>query len=492
MRRSYLYICGLIFCLGCSGWQIDDIRLNEDAQFDIPLFKTEFSLDQIIDTSGGLVEVRINQDKIELIFKGEPLQFTPEDVLPSFPTNIPIPLLDTNSQINLGIVGGVSISKIILADDSLHLGFAYSSASPIEFSLEIPSLALDGNSFHFKTTLESGIAKVINSDPVPLSGYELNLEDNLLRIKYQALKNGEPIRLPWVTLSFSAFDFTYFQGKLGKFSLPQPVDSIEIDIFKNWEGGTVQIENPTAHFKALNSFGIPMAIQTHEMYIFSKNGSKKLVTSPLFESPIAFAHPSLDQVGTVEETFVEINPQNSNISDIVEEVPSALYYYISGVINPEELNEDIFLTNKSKLQIESEINIPVYGKLENYIGYDTIPIVPWENTNFRQATLHLYTENEMPVEVTLEAVLLDSAKTKIGNLWEGPLLLALAADQNKVPDGEQISKHEVPLSLDLLQQLRENSSIGLKISLKTTSAESAQVTTQQTVRIFAGIKLVLD
>jgi len=228
-----------------------------------------------------------------------------------------------------------------------------------------------------------------------------------------------------------------------------------------------------------NKFGIQAGISLdtvlfskqstgEELLLYINDDNTLIVNQAIYDS-------ELDTVYAKTDSLV-VNKDNSNLVDAINMDPDKVYYYVSGIVNPDgDQGFENFLINdgKSNLTGELKVQIPFWFKVESYERTDTIDfdikeIVDSASVDYIDSiNLYFDLENGFPINLYSQAYVTDENYNVIDSLfsqeqqvWESP-----PVDPDGRAQGTTTTEIDVMLDHDKIKKLYDDNA--KKILLKT-------------------------
>ncbi|MEM9821221.1 MAG: hypothetical protein AAF985_09125 [Bacteroidota bacterium] len=508
IRSSFYFLIGLlVFGLTWSACKkldnFEDYNItNVDAEFGIPLFKTGFSMQDLLVDFDERASLTFGTDGIiTLQYTGEPVVRTSNELFEvlSLVNNVPIPVLDTFTTLPFQAPNGVEIDSASLKTGGIQFGFSSDHPEDVSVTLIIPSLQKDGVPFqHTINASYFGSVPVFGAvlSPIDLAGYELKVEDGLVFLRYEAIRqNGIADTLANFFVIFSDLTASYVEGYLGTTVYELDRDTLAIDLLETLNQGEIQFVDPRIHLTVDNSFGFPARSQTEVLNIFTRDDGVKQIESSLISDGIDFAYPTLDEVGDLKRTRVSFDNSNSNIVSVVNAGPIAVDYKIDVLTNPDMQTEIRgFLTDTSELRAVLEVELPIYGSLAGLTASDTLRVDTFDfNIDLSEygdpdyAEFKLVSENSIPLDIDLQLYFATELGIIVDSLYASPQRLVRAAEVDE--DGFVTSSTRTE-TFSRMEYNRFQSLTKTKMLLMRTSFSSAENGTRN-VRLLSDQKVDL-
>ena len=307
-------------------------------------------------------------------------------------------------------------------------------------NISIPQATLGGMPFNKNIDYFAGFPLYENID---LSGYEIQFDNtfpnvNAIDIIYTVTVHGlgGTNNSPYTFNLNESFEILSFHAIYGDFkqqTFTLPNDTVILRIFDNNIYGLIDFENPFVHLWAYNSLGIPIDLTFSNFRAFSDVNPPYQVTVTGYPVPWAVAAPGLPQAGqTVESTFT-LDKTNSNIHNAVNLSPQRFIVDVSGITNPAGGSSSNFAIDTSRLAVDVQIELPLYGRAWDFRLADTLDFSFGEDADMSQVewmSFRVNTENGFPVDGTMQVYFLDE-----NNLLLDSLLIPAQQVINAAPVG---------------------------------------------------------
>lgn len=343
----------------------------------------------------------------------------------------------------------------------------------------------------------SGSLPQIGSDTIYLDVSELDLTQgslgyNQLRFNAEVTIDGTGNAIIG-TESFSfgfGMDNPTFDLITGDFKNQQIfdlIDTIDIDLFDNFNGGHVRFSNPSLRFGFRNSFGVDIGVDFNEVSAYDKTTQN---TSLLTGLPANFVISGSTTPGSSELSTLLLNKDNSpNITNILSPTPKLLNFDLGGSVNPGPGPNFNFVADDSQLSAEIEVTLPLEGFAKGFEIRDTLDLeldLP-EFVDFIE--FRFVSDNGFPFEVLAEAFFVDENYNQLVDLTEGEVEALAAAEVDA--DGRVIepakSIQDLRISSADIEALRDAKHIIIVASCKTFEAQDNTV-----VKLFTDYGLDLN
>lgn len=391
-----------------------------------------------------------------------------------------------SSMVDFDLDGPEKIYKIILKTGRVDYTVTSNIQEEIRLTIILPATEVNGDTLVFEKSITynggnptSGTLILDNSitdlttDPLkPYNVFPFKFEVEIVSSNNQVTINFDDDLI--FDFSVNNIDFAYIEGYLGKQEESFDPDSLEIEMddeILDKISGTFQFANPIIKFTYRNSFGLPVSLDLSVEGEFNDGSVVDLGASVIdVQGPADTLNPEVE--GTIE-----FNKDNTNIKDLlVFPPPVKICYSGSATINPSEDTTVInFITNKSKIEGDLEIEIPIEFSANNLTFQDTMEIdLDIEDEDFsvdiEVIKIYVNTKNGFPLDFRFQMIPLDSITSVPYDSLEFTFLSAAPVDGNGVVIEEQVDWNQEIIDIDqeFLENLEKSDQVIVKVIFNTT------------------------
>jgi hypothetical protein len=263
---------------------------------------------------------------------------------------------------------------------------------------------------------------VLNID---LDGYLITFSHignlNRLSTEYDvtAYNDGLPNFSPYFVnfdIKLENIKFSYVYGYFSSRNFDF-IDQLKLSLFAGIESGDSYFENPKLHLDFTNSVGIPVNLNIQTLIAHSGLKAPYDINITGLPNPISIASPP--SPGTFVKVNYLLDKSNSNIKDAINIVPSAFKYDVKGVTAPDAVHQN-FIFDTSKIKLDVEVEIPLYGRIKDYYLTDTFPFTLDNMDLFESLTFNLLLANGFPMESSVQLYFLDENNNMLDSLFVLP------------------------------------------------------------------------
>lgn len=491
--------------VSCKKVQLSKLATNPLAPtLAIPIGFTEFNVYQVLSSSDTNSLVVVDTDgSLKLVYDSERELLSAEELVniqdqsytfeqtaagsgipptPSFNGSATIPvneLISFNSS-------GAELTSIEFLQGLLNLQASTTLMHNVIFDLTFPDLTVNGTPVNININLNQpmSVPQTANASR-NLSNALLDLDNygqgnNQFRITGSVTINGtgnpilgiENVRF---VADMNGLEFNLVRGNFGTQSVIDLMDTIDIRIFKNFVGGTIQFNNPQIKFTAMNSFGIPMEINFNDIKTIEDNTGNE---NDLIGFPIQFPISAPASPGVTSTSTVIMDETNTNnISSIVTPAPKRLVYDLSGSINPQGQTNN-FIRRDSKLILRAELDLPLEGYATGFQLKDTMNYTLQLPDQLEFLEFRLIADNGFPAEVRAQIIAVDSDFNVLEDITQGIVPIIPGAPVNastgKVTQPVQKTT-DFRLDIERAARLASAKYLIVMVDGQTTNANNGQV-----------------
>jgi hypothetical protein len=508
MKKLFLPISLALLLVSCS--KLEDLTAIDgvagSSEFAIPLVNTSISLNDLLRNFEQNSSLTIDPDGTlrfnysgDVITQNSGFMFDAiQHTLSQFPI---IPVLSRRMALPFSSPEGLELDRIDCKSGTVAYYVANPHPDVVQVTVSFPDVKKNGIPLTFNVTLPpySGTGDMPFATnfffPTSVTGYTIASNTDSIFIEYQAIRpNGVSDTLHNVLVSIQNLQFTYAEGYLGNYTHQGGRDTILIDFFDNWTRGDVYFEDPTVTFHIENSFGIPTKSVVNVFNVLTADGRILPLESPYVTNGIDFPYPTINEVGQVKSRRFVFNKHNSNIDLILGSRPVAVDYDVNALTNPDN-NPGIrgFITDQSFYRVRVEVELPLHGRASGFAALDTFDLNLGELNNIDFAEFKLFTDNEMPLDISLQGYFLNEQGQVIDSLYQQQQLVVRGAPVNNlgVSSGSNTQSSSAIFEAQRFSRIKEARKIAIQAAFSTINngTSSIKVLANQNIRIKLGAKL---
>lgn len=420
MKLQFLVLI-LFFSIlsGCYKRDFDDLRLaNAQPTLLYPLIDASLTLKDMVDPVKSKLNVLEDGDgfytfvyyedvyqqyvrdvlRISTINQSDVIRLTTGEVA-GLPGNVTLNKT-VSGTIVLPLTNGAELNEVLVKSAQLTLNLQSTFRHNIRATINFPTVQLNGVPLSRTIDLNfTGTVPINRTVTVDLANYLLDLTNGgasfnripysiSFRINYisgNAISTAQQLT---VNSSLSAIQYQYAEGYIGSYNLSIPRDSVNIDIFDNAFAGNIFFEDPKVRVVIFNSIGAPARVRIPSLTAISSITGPVAITGTPINTNIPIAFPSLSNVGQVETTTIQLDKTNSNVQTVFNPAPRLVIYELVGAVNPTGKSVN-HVTDTSSIRVRAEAEIPMEGRITNFVLLDTITGITYPDLTLEQGKVTL-------------------------------------------------------------------------------------------------------
>ncbi len=505
-----LLAVGLFGCQKYDEFEKADFE-SDGAEFAIPLLKSRASIQDLLENFDAYEYVEVDGDGlIHFVYEDEVFTQNAEEFFDSLYSKL-LPIIPLDSSFFTVDFNALS-DEVKLDVARYKSGFVnaliYSEYQGlINFSMTIHEAVKNGQPLTVQFQVMSPIGVIFEGVPlpqgnistaVPVEGYELRPVNGEVHIEYAALtESGDTLHLEpnHVALENVNVQFSYLEGFFGNTKFEGERDSVDIDIFKDWEQSNVHFENPTIKLDIQNSFGIPTRSDIKVFDVLTVNGQSIPIESDYIDNGVIdFAYPTLAEVGQSKNTMLTMNAGNSNVKDLLSAKPVGIDYQVDAIANPtNDLSIKGFITDSSFYSVKMLFDIPLHGRASGFDAVDSFEVDFSDYDVLKEVEFKLVADNNMPIGIATQGYFLDSAGVVLDSLFDtiGYPIEGAPVDADGIVTSKQTTTTFVTFDAARFDGIRKAAKLEIHAFLSTTNSgqTSVKIFSDQDVEIRMGMKV---
>ena len=228
-----------------------------------------------------------------------------------------------------------------------------------------------------------------------------------------------------IDLSYGLFDIipAYIEGYLGTETFTF-TDSIDMGFFGGVLGGYLNLSNPKVDLTLINSIGVDGKLKVNRMdAVNTRTGQTVSLNGAITQNPTEVRGPRLPNVGQSVVSKINLNRNNSNISQFISNLPDRVEFDMEVDVN-ENGNpalKDNFATDFSRLSAYLDIEVPLEGVAEQLLLQDTFNLNLGDAAlpqGVSEGTLKLVVDNGFPVQAKVQIYFQSESGVVVDSLFE--------------------------------------------------------------------------
>ena len=282
-----------------------------------------------------------------------------------------------------------------------------------ELTLTFPGLTKDGTML--QTTFQWNYDGSNNQQflrTIELAGYEFDFTDNgstsnyihfntTLTLNYegQAVTTTEGIDL---NLDLRALEFSKATATVSRRVVSTETGEFTFNFLDELAGGVYYFDEPAINFHFRNGFGVPLEATIIGTTAHSISRGDLSLTGNVVGNPFSMGYPTIEEIGTVVETDITINHENSNLPQMIAWQPNTISYEFEGVVNPSSNNDVHFVLDTSTVSANIDLELPMIGRFRNLVLTQNYDFTGEELDEVEYALFRLHSSNGFPINANIQ------------------------------------------------------------------------------------------
>jgi len=337
---------------------------------------------------------------------------------------------------------GEEIDKIVIKSGSFDFDINYGIKANASIEISIPAVTKNNVAFNEIINLNSDYSNpTLLNKAFSLDGYEVDLTkinpgSNELKINVK----------PTILTSSQYFDFSIndqvsvdvelnnmkiklLEGYFGNSTVNITQNTADLDFGNNDFLEYFSFKEPVIKLLFDNGLGLPLGLNI-DLNLEGKNGNEDLDLSSKLNNFVIAGSPSYGQM--VTSTLVIDN--QTNIVEAMEVKPNKATIGGSVVLNPAGKIKN-FAQDTSKLRVRVDLEIPLYGTVDNYVFLDTLEQDMSEILkNVEDVVLKTTIINDLPINGSIQLYFADENYVILDSISNNKRLLIGSAITNSNGD----------------------------------------------------------
>lgn len=441
MRKSLFFIF-LLLVLGCNR---EFGKPSWDVGLKAPIIKTSISFDKLIrgneffrgTNEGDISYVKYRQNlvklKIDSLFQLPDTANVQTFQIPVGPINFaPGQVLQEDTLNTKYRLSGIELHNTKFNSGYLALEIISTIQEELEIEYLIPSSNKNGIPFSFITYAPAGsnANPTIFKDTFNLSDYEMDLrgqgKNNFNTItayfKTAISPNGNNVAInvgEYVSIKTTLVNAIpqYVEGYFKNQNFEVERQSSDAEVFEIFKSGSLTFSKPQISLFVNNELGVDFAANSFNISgeNTSNNTEVKLETNVINNLKVsrAFKNPGSDPPYRSNNVTLEINETNSNLPQVLANLPNKIWYDASLQVNPlgNISGYNDFVYYGAGINVGLEVLLPLqFDEINNLVIADTSDYVFTKEDEYDNITggyLQLLVNNKFDFELTPSLILYD-------------------------------------------------------------------------------------
>ncbi len=457
-QRLYSGIYGLMGAVllmgGCTQDYFDPSRISDDLpgwepDLALPLVSVNLSAADLLiwaDSTGSYTSVGTD-GMVSVVYRSTILSVGVNDLFFFPPISFPYPMgltadeitaLQGNGQLTKSFTndvlfqvspGGEQLDSVRLGQGNMQFSFTNTFNHPAQLTVNMPNMVKAG--IAFSRTYAVGANATVN-DLIDVTGYAMDLSAttsgfNQLRVRYDLSlthSGGSTNQSQQVisTQSFTDMRFSHVFGYFAQQNIQVPLDTVQVDLFRNAIQGDIHFVDPRFSLTLNNSFGVPMGLTLDHLSGWSDATGSFPFNQTVINGVQPIGAPGIGQIGQSVATTFTFDRNTSNIDQLLDQRLSSILYQLTAQMNPagQAFN---FATDQSRIEVVADVEVPLWGRATGFVIQDTIPFPESDvlADMVSEGMIRVGTTNGFPADATIQLIFLDENRQPTDSLQQTPL-----------------------------------------------------------------------
>ncbi len=294
----------------------------------------------------------------------------------------------------------------------------------------------------------------IDNDGFMTLVYKESLQD----LSVNDFLNGAPTPLPLTGPFLPPFDYT------------MPETSVDLNLNINLNGGSITFFDPKVKFIFTNFWNIPLQFSFSNMKYYPEGDTiGKDVTGSFVTDTHIIGSPTIKNDSVV--TSLEMNPNNSNIDEVLSAVPKIIT--AGAIVGTPGQSTPFDLTGVNPNKVDMEIDIPLNLSMNNVLFTDTLDFdlgINTDSTKVKNITINFAADNGFPLGMNTQVYFLDKNFIIVDSLFSSRFDMEPASVSNGLVNNRVNSKVSVSIPENRMDNILNAKYMMPHIKLRTTDA----------------------
>lgn len=461
-----------------------------DTGIVMPLAKSTLTIDDLLADS----IIQANPDSsVTLVYQNDFYTITPDTLVKIPDTTISnaysimfagfvdmiggdyiLPVTTASTRYNLN---GVELTKVLVRSGGLRFDIVNDVEAPIKFNYHINSATLNNVPFDVTVVIPAatGSTPAVYSHFYDLSGYDLDLRglngndvNTIVTTSWAQIDPGytgtvrvyssDTIK---ANITFDDVVPAFATGYFGQSSVAVGPSTSAFSVFSRITGGSLQLEDVQVNLQLENAIGADARVNISNLTsINTRTGNTVTLAHPVIGSNININRAYFNNAGALVKTYntYSLTPQNSNILQMVENLPDQIGYTMNADINPlgDVSGHKDFVMYGQGLKASLNIQLPLSLVATDLALADTVDvnIDPEQGEKIKKGTFTVFADNGFPFDAALQVYILDAFNNRIDSIM--PVINHIdeaPVDGSLKVTSKKLTKLVIPVSEEKMQRI---------------------------------------
>lgn len=512
---SILLVSSIILagCLKSDDLKLNNVKIGDwKPDWAVPLLNTTLSLDKLVKPSDyisidgtGLYSLRY-QGKLFTATASDYIKIPDQNyTTPPYTLTTPVSFPSFTGAISDSFSGsytyadtnGSRLEHLAMKAGAINIQFTSTFNQNVSLTVVFPNIKKNG----LPLQLNANIAYPVTTTTAAfdLAGYTIDLTNggttqNYIdyKIRYTITGTGQPIATSntlAASVGFSNIAFSFIDGYLGRYTIPIPHDTIEVNIFNNTLQANVFLEDPKINLLFSNSFGLGVQAGLDSLYGITTTGARLRTVIP----PISVSGATTP--GQTALSNYVINKTNSTIQNIFNPAPNLIVYNGRVINNSSATTGYAFLMDTSTIKLSADAELPAFFKIINFVLQDTTALLLPNDTDILQrAEFKMLVLNSFPIYGNMQVYFADTNYNILDSLVQtgGGVIGEAPVDASGRVNGTTTATSMFVLSHERYSRMAPRVRfVFTRGNLKSSGSNSIKITNTDKMQVKLGLRFTL-
>ena len=463
MMLSCFALITLSACLNPIGEPAIDPE--ERQRWAIPLLQTQFSLEDALggfDFEGTLLDQNgLRLVRRDTVFRRFPIRSI------DFP-GFTAPFTDSVTIVNLQDFGvDLQVRQIEFIAGRLEWLFISDDPEVLEVELRLPNFTINGDTLVIPATVppNGNVEGVVDLEN---HFFDVGQAQQIFANYTARTPSGEPRLLVGGLLQIDP-DFIPRTaiGSFDSLSVSLGSGSIVTDFFSAFEPNTAALRDASVQFEVVNQTTVPFNLESVRTFASLRDGSEFDFGTPI-DDGVSIARSPVSGQPTL--TTIVIDDTNSGLVSAATMFPDSITLALTGIANPERLNEEFLLDFREEIIGSFVFDIPLDVQFDGFVVDQDFTFGDIDALDrVREVELQLASSNSFGLSAAAQIFILNDSLEIVDSLFAIPqqLLTAGTLDANGAIISPTEATVNIPISDETFDRIRQFPNAQARVFLNT-------------------------
>lgn len=400
-------------------------------------------------------------------------------------------LIDQDNEVKYILDGGAKLKTLKVQSGNLILTVRSTIDDTTRFSFQLPTaISSLGNTIDLNASLPPALGTNVSSysETVNLAGYTLDLTGTngndynvfLSHLKASIDSTGIVKTLSLNDSVFIDYRFenivpSYINGYLGQHIEEIGPANSPFSLFNHIQSGLLDLSQVDVDVDVTNGMGAEGRVMIYNLSSVNHRTQQtvSLSNAALINNPV-FIQRATDFPYTPSVTNFHLDNSNSNIKNLIENLPDEVNYQLDVFVNPNgnTSNYNDFAYNNGTMAVDLNLNVPLSLMADQLTLVDTMDVSIPQNVPGKPTILdgvfNLIADNGFPLDASVQVYMMNDQFQLIDSLFtQNQIMSAANLDVNCKVSSALQSVMSVPVDENKMEKIKPASHAIVKVSFST-------------------------